>query len=149
MVIETTRFGPVDIDERRIMTFAGGLPGFPQARRFVLLQTSPEPVFYWLQSLEHPNLAFVVCDPVLFVPDYEVPVRKDDLATLELSDPGEAQVLVICNRVNGDITANLLGPLVISTRTMQARQLVLSDKRYSTRHRLIAGPAALSSIKMA
>jgi flagellar assembly factor FliW len=137
MLIESTRLGVLEVDESRIITFEDGLLGFPEARRFALIQTSPDPVFFWLQSLEFANLAFVVCDPVAFVPDFQASIRRDDAETIGLEDLSEGQVLVIVNRVNGDLTANLLGPLVISTRTLRARQLVLSDKRFSTRHRLV------------
>lgn len=123
------------------MTFQEGLLGFPQQRRFALLQTSPEPVFFWMQSLDDPALAFVVCDPLAFVPDYQVPVRRDDVATLQLDDLADCQVLVIVNKVNGELTGNLLGPLVVGARSLRAKQLVLSDKRYGTRHRLVAADA--------
>lgn len=149
MLIETTRLGPVDIDESRIMTFEDGLLGFPDARRFALIQTSTDPVFFWMQSLEHPDLAFVVCDPQTFVPEYEVPIRRDDAESIGLHDLGDSQVLVIVNKVNGDLTANLMGPLVVATRTLQGRQLVLSDKRYSTRHRLLSDSATDAAVKSA
>lgn len=142
MLIETTRFGPIEVDEGKLMTFAEGLLGFPQHKRFALLQTGPDPVFFWMQSVDDPHLAFVVCDPVPFVPDYQVPIRKDDLAALGIADPTDTQVLVIVNKVGADLTANLLGPLVIGTQVLNARQLVLSDKRYGTRHRLLDAPAA-------
>ena len=136
MLIETMRFGPVEVDEGKLMTFPEGVLGFPKHHRFALLQTSPDPALFWLQSVEDPDLAFVVCDPQLFVPDYQVPIRKDDLESLALHDVGDCQVLVIVNKVGGALTGNLLGPLLVNARTLTARQLVLSDKRYSTRHRL-------------
>jgi flagellar assembly factor FliW len=134
------RFGPIDVDDGKLMTVPDGLLGFHAQRRFALLQTAPDPALFWLQAVDDPQLAFVVCDPLLFVPDYQVPVRRDDLELLDLQDPADCQVLVIVNKVNGELTGNLLGPLVINTRTRQGRQLVLSDKRYGTRHRLL--PAA-------
>ncbi len=137
MLIESTRLGVLEVDDSRIITFEDGLLGFPEARRFALIQTSPDPIFFWLQSLEFTNLAFLVCDPVTFVPDYQAGIRRDDAEAIGLEDMSEGQVLTIVNRVNGDLTANLLGPLVISARTLRARQLVLSDKRYGTRHRLV------------
>ncbi len=137
MLIETTRFGPLEVEEARIMSFADGLLGFPQHKRFALIQTSPDPVFFWLQSVDDADLAFVVCDPLTFVADYEVPVRADDLAGLGLDGLADAQLLVIVNKVGGELTGNLLGPLLVGSRTLQAKQLVLSDKRYGTRHRLM------------
>lgn len=137
MLIETTRFGPIEVDETRILQFPEGLLGFPEHRRYALIQTSPDPVFFWLQSVDDAALAFVVCDPLAFVKDYQAPVRRDDLEHLGLTELSDAQVLVIVNKVDGGLTANLLGPLVIGAHSLRGKQLVLSDKRYTTRHRLL------------
>jgi flagellar assembly factor FliW len=137
MLIQTMRFGPIEVDDGKLMRFAGGLLGFPKQRVFALLQTSPDPALFWLQAVDDPDLAFVVCDPLLFVPDYQVPIRRDDVEALGLHDLQDCQVLVIVNRVNGELTGNLLGPLVVNARTRLAKQLVLSDRRYGTRHRLM------------
>ena len=149
MLIETTRFGPIEVDESKIMTFKDGLLGFPKHRRYALIQTAPDPAFFWMQAVEDANLAFVVCDPLLFVPDYQVPIRKDDLTTLGLQNLHGCQVLVIVNKVNGELTANLLGPLLIGAHSLQGKQLVLSDRRYGTRHPLVAADAAHALAKTA
>lgn len=141
MLIQTSRFGPIDVDESKIMTFADGLLGFPRQQRFALIQTTEDPLFFWMQSVEDPALAFVVCDPLPFVPDYQVPIRKDDVETLGLRELSDCQVLAIVNQVKGELTANLLGPLVIGASSLRAKQLVLSDKRYSIRHRILAADA--------
>ena len=137
MLIETTRFGKVEIDGNRVITFKDGPLGFPEHRRFALIQIADEAVFFWLQSVTDPALAFLVCDPLAFVPDYQAQIRADDLKNLELRDLNDCQVLVIVNKVSGYLTANLLGPLVIGARSLLAKQLVLSDRRFSTRHRLM------------
>jgi flagellar assembly factor FliW len=137
MLIETTRFGKVEIDGSRVIAFKDGLLGFPNRRRFALIQTMEDAVFFWMQSLDDAALAFLVCDPLAFVSDYQAQVRADDVTALELRDLSDCQVLVIVNKVDGYLTANLLGPLVIGAHSLLAKQLVLSDKRYSTRHRLM------------
>lgn len=149
MLIQTMRFGPIEVDDGKLMTFPDGLLGFPKHHRFALLQTSPDPALFWLQSVEDPDLAFVVCDPLPFVPDYQVPIRREELETIGLHDAGDSQVLVIVNKVNGVLTGNLLGPLVVNAQTLTARQLVLSDKRYSTRHRLLPASASQTLAKTA
>lgn len=149
MLIETTRFGQLEVDGSRIIQFKDGLLGFPNHSRFALIQTSPEPVFFWLQSVEDPGLAFVVCDPVEFVPDYQVPIRPDDLMGLEMSDITDSQVLVIVNKADGHVTANLLGPLVIGATSLCGRQFVLSDRKYTTRHRLMPLESASAVSKTA
>ena len=137
MLIETTRFGTVEIDGSRVITFREGLLGFPQHRRFALIQTTDDAVFLWMQSVDDPALAFLVCDPLAFVPDYQVQIRTDDVKALELQDLTDCRVLAIVNKADGHWTANLLGPLVIGAHSLLAKQLVLSDKRYNTRHRLM------------
>lgn len=137
MQIRTSRFGMVEIDDTRIMHFAKGLVGFPQCQRFALMQTNDEGVFFWLQSADRQELAFVVCDPRVFVPDYRIPIKAEDLELVGLADPGQAQVLVIVNKIDDMLTGNLQGPLVVNAATLSAVQLVLSDKRYTTRHPLM------------
>lgn len=125
-VFETRRFGTLSIPDVDFYTFAGGLPGFPGLSRFVLLPNPGGGPFQWLQSAERPELAFAVCDPLLFAPDYRAEVRSEDLADLGLSKLEEGFVLVILT-VPADpkkMTANLLGPLVFSPGTMKVRQVV-------------------------
>jgi flagellar assembly factor FliW len=134
MQIQTTRFGMVEIDDQRIMAFPKGIVGFPNCQRFALIQTNDEGIFFWLQSLNRPELAFVVCDPRTFVPDFRVPVKLDELQEIGLEASEDAQVLTIVNKVDNMLTGNLQGPLVINARNLTGKQMVLSDKRYTTRH---------------
>lgn len=150
MLIETTRFGTVEIDGTRIIRFPEGVLGFPNHQRFALIETGVDPVFFWLQSVDDPALAFVVCDPLAFVPDYQAPIHQDDVENLNMRHIGDCQVLVIVNKVDGYLTANLMGPLVIGSNSLVGKQLVLGDKRFATRHRLMKlEPAAAVEQRMA
>jgi flagellar assembly factor FliW len=137
MIIETSRFGPLEVDEDRLIRFSKGILGFPDQQEYALVQTAEGSAFYWLQAIRRPDLAFVVCDPRLFVPDYVVPVKVDELAQIGLTDPSAAQVFAIVNKVDDILTGNLQGPLVVNVQTREGRQLVLSDRRFSTRHPLM------------
>jgi flagellar assembly factor FliW len=134
MIVHTSRFGVVEVDADRVITFARGILGFPKYKEYVLIQPEPDATFYWLQSVEAADLAFVVTDPLLFMPDYQVPLREETRQDLGLSDLGEASVLVIVNKVGDLLTANLQGPLVIHATTRAAAQVVISEKKYQTRH---------------
>ncbi len=142
MLIDTTRFGPIEVNDDRLLTFPAGMLGFPRNQRYALIQTSPDPVFFWLQAVDDPALAFVVCDPRAFVPDYQVPIRADDVEALGLRDLDDSQVLIIVNRVGDRLTGNLLGPLVIGAHSHLGKQMVLSDRRYGTRAPLMDLPPA-------
>ncbi len=137
MIIQSSRFGALEVDGDRLITFEHGVLGFPNEKRYALIQTGEGSGFYWLQAVDRSDLAFVVCDPRLFVPDYCVPVKLDELSQIHLTDPTTAQVFIIVNKVDSILTGNLQGPLVVNVETREARQLVLSDRRYSTRHPLM------------
>ena len=137
MDVRTTRFGVMEIAEDRVITFSRGLLGFPKHTRFALLQPGDDACFFWLQSVDDPDLAFVVTDPGLFVPDYQVPIREEQLSQLELANTEDAQVMVIVNKVGDQLTANLQGPLLINTLSKVGEQLVLAEKKWTTRHALV------------
>ncbi|MCH7592145.1 MAG: flagellar assembly protein FliW [Planctomycetes bacterium] len=149
MIISTSRFGQLDVDPERLVTFDDGILGFPKEHRFALIQTGEGSGFYWLQSVDRVDLAFVVCDPRLFVADYQVPAKLADLECIGITDPDQAQVFTIVNKVDGLLTGNFQGPLVVNVANRRARQLVLSDKRYSTRQPLMRVPAPVALEKTA
>ncbi|MHC4063072.1 MAG: flagellar assembly protein FliW [Planctomycetota bacterium] len=141
MIIQTSRFGQLEVDEQRLITFEDGILGFPDFKRYALVQTGQDSGFYWMQAVDCPDLAFVVTDPRLFVADYRAPIKSEVLARLGLDSVDGAQVFIIVNKVDDLLTGNLQGPLVVSVATRVAQQLVLSDRRYSTRHPLMRLPA--------
>src|SRR5580692_6293957 len=127
MEIQTSRFGVLSVDDERVMTFPRGLLGFPSHTRFALIQTGQENYFFWLQSVDDANLAFVVCDPSIFFKDYDVPLREETITDLEMTDTNFAQVFVICNRVGEWLTGNLLGPILVNAANRLAQQVVLTE----------------------
>ena len=135
--IQTSRFGRINVDTDRIISFPRGLLGFPSFHRFALIQTGEESCFFWLQSVEEPALAFVITDPTPFFNDYQVPFKEESQVELELKDVSLGQVFVICNKVNDMLTCNLLGPLVVNVVNRKAQQIVLTEKRWSTRQALM------------
>lgn len=137
MEVRTTRFGVIEIAEDRVITFPSGVLGFPEHRRYCLLQPGDDACFFWLQSLDDQDLAFVVTDPTLFVGDYSVPIRAEQMTSLDLRSLEDAQVFVIVNKIDEQLTGNLQGPLVINTVSRVGEQMVLAEKRWTTRHPLI------------
>jgi flagellar assembly factor FliW len=137
MNIETAHFGNVEVDDSRVVTFPSGLLGFSSYRKFVLLQPDDDGVFYWLQSVESPDLSFVVTDPALWIADFKANIRREQMAELKMNEVDDAQVLVTVNKRDDVLTANLQGPLVINVANCTAMQLVLAEKRWTTRHEIV------------
>ena len=75
MNIQTSRFGTLEVNAERLLSFPKGILGFPNNSKYALIQTGENSGFYWLQAVDRPELAFVVCDPRLFMPDYEILFR--------------------------------------------------------------------------
>ncbi len=129
--VETARFGSLAVGEDALVTFPDGLLGFADARRFVLVPHGPGTPFVWLQSAERPELAFLLLAPSVAIPGYA--------PALPPGAGPDASLWVIVTLPAGrpeEMTANLLGPLVIDEASRQGRQLVLSDDRFSTKHRM-------------
>lgn len=139
--ILTSRFGVLELDEGAFISVPGGLIGFPECQRYVIIQHKPESPFYWFQAVDREDLAFVIVDPALFKPDYHVPLAGALLSDLKADGRDELAFYVIVTIPQGQpqaMTANLLGPLVVNTRTRLARQLVLDDQKFSHRHPIMA-----------
>ncbi len=137
MEIQTTRFGRLSIDEDRVITFQRGLLGFPNYTQYALIEAADGAEFFWLQAIDEPQLAFIVTDPNLFFKDYDVPLREENQSELQITEASQGRVLVICNRVGEWLTGNLLGPIVINDQNRLAQQIVLTEKKWTTRQPLI------------
>lgn len=140
MLLNTTRFGMMECDEDRIITFPEGLLGFPQHKQYVLLEPADNSYFWWLQSVESSDLAFVVTDPSHFVSEYRVPLQQCQMLELGIWSIDDAQVFVVVNKRDHLLTGNLQGPLVVNARSRVGAQLVLNDKKFTTRVPLIELP---------
>jgi flagellar assembly factor FliW len=117
------------------LTFPAGLPGFPELRRFALAQWGDEDSPYsTLVALDDPEVRFLVVPPEVFFDDYAVQLPDDDAVALGLSEPDDALVLVLITLGERaeETTANLLGPLVVNSRSRTGAQVVLADSGYDT-----------------
>lgn len=139
MNIKTSRFGEVDIDDDAVISMPDGMLGFSEITRYVLIQHRDGSPFLWYQAVDEPNLAFVVVDAFTFFPDYEVLMSSEDVDVLKCSKPGDLAVFLVVVIPDNpeDMTANLRGPLVINVTNKVARQVVLTDEKYSPHHSIM------------
>lgn len=142
--IQTTRFGSLSVPEAACYAFPEGILGFPGLTRYALFDNPGGGPLKWLQCLEDPALAFVCCDPALFVPGYRVAVHREDLQGLSLErvEDGHVLVILVIAKVPSESTANLLGPVVLNVPARLGKQLVLSDSEHSSRHPLFSATKA-------
>ena len=135
MMIHTTRFGDIECPEDKVLTMPSGIIGFPVSTRYLILDHDRDVPFKWLQSVDQPELAFVIVDPVWFKPDYRVTIALDEIDELGRIDKADLVMFVLLTIPSDDpsrMTANLRGPVVVDARSRVAKQLILHDD-YPTR----------------
>jgi flagellar assembly factor FliW len=128
VTIHTERFGDLEIAAEKIIDLPDGLLGFVTIERAVLLPIDDDGLFFWLQAVDHPELAFLVLTPWPLFGDYQLDITEADMSALDLSEADEA--LVFCLLTSHDeprrFTANLLGPIIVNQRRRLGRQVVLN-----------------------
>ena len=115
-----------------------GLLGFEHMKDYLLIAKPGEAPFRWLQVKNNPSLAFVVIEPLHFMPDYQPDIPSADVELLGLTSPDDAAVYVIVT-VFGPRRAsvNLKGPIVINRNTGLGKQVVIANAaQYSVQHPL-------------
>jgi len=137
--VATKAYGLIDVNEHQRITFPQGLLGFETFKNYVLLDAERQP-FYWLQSLDVEQVAFILINPFLFRPDFEMNIDNEDLLPIGITDPGKALIFsIVTIPMDGSpMTANLQGPLVINRDSRLGIQAVLTDPRWRTKHDIIA-----------
>jgi flagellar assembly factor FliW len=123
--IQTSRFGSLEVENEKIIYFANGLLGFPELKRYVLMDCGDTPL-KWLQSVDQPDVAFIVAEPRTILPEFKLEVDAVNRQTLQLAmDEDPALLLVL--RVEGErIIANLKGPILINSKLMLGVQAVVN-----------------------
>lgn len=128
MEIATTRFGTLAVAEDQVWTFPQGLVGFEHLKRYVLLDSRKGPSLQWLQALEDPSVAFLVCDPRTFLPSIEIRLPEESLL-LDTDQTRRAQDLVILallyvDRAEGKLKVNVQAPLLLDPASRKGVQAV-------------------------
>lgn len=144
MQFASTRFGPLVVDDRTLLTFPTGILGFPDRSRYVILDHDTDAPFKWLHCVEQADLAFVIIDPVLFKPDYQVRLSTEALVEIQATLDQDLTIAVILTIPSDDpsrITGNLRGPLVMNPHSRRCKQIVLSDE-FPTRYPLFGSERA-------
>jgi flagellar assembly factor FliW len=146
MKFETTRFGELECPDDVIMTFPGGVLGFPEQHRYILLEHDIEgSPFRWLQALDSADLAFIVVDPVQVDPEFSLDVDADTARIIGSDQLADCALMSIVNVPHDQpirMTANLKAPLLVNVASRIGRQMVLSNNRFSLSARIFPDQVA-------
>ncbi len=136
MIVKTGRFGELGVDESEVISIPQGILGFPEYKTFCLVDPGDETLILWMQSLNHPDIAFPVLEPKVFKPDYAVRLSALELRELKLETIQNSAVFVILTIPDDatQMTANLKAPLVINLKAQIAKQVILQENEYTIKH---------------
>lgn len=129
-VFRTQHLGDVEYGEESIVEFAGGIPAFPQATSFILIEPPEMSPLLFLQCLSEPALCFLTIPVECLDRDYRLTVMNEELEAL---GPGEDLLrLAILTVAEGKPpTANMMSPVVINRGTRRGRQMIQLSADYS------------------
>lgn len=130
MRFQTKHLGEIEYAEEAVITFEEGVPGFEDARQFVLILSNETDLpFHYLQCLDNPEVAFVITSPFLFVDNYDFNLSDSVVEKLDIKSPEELYVygvVTIPKKVQFS-TINLTAPLIINTTNRKGMQVVLDE----------------------
>ncbi|KXZ17196.1 flagellar assembly protein FliW [Bacillus nakamurai] len=140
MIIQTKYHGEIRIDEGQIISFESGLPGFYDETQFVVLPLSEDSPFLALQSVKQEHIAFIVASPFIFFKGYEFDIDNATIELLNIENIEDVEVMAILTIEEPfeNTTANLKAPIVVNKKEMKAKQIILHDASFETKH-LIGG----------
>nr|WP_317360010.1 flagellar assembly protein FliW [uncultured Tyzzerella sp.] len=137
MKLKTRFFGEIEIDEKKVIDFEEGLPGFENLRKFLFMTDENEDApFCWLQSIEDIDIVFTLFDIFKYMPNYNPSVEVETLE--KLGHFKEEDLLIYCiASIPKDVknmTVNLKAPVIINVETNKAKQIICSNEEYSIKH---------------
>ena len=133
MKINTVRFGEIDVEEHRIFDFKLPIIGFGELRKFVIVDTSEDSFFKWLQSTEDPSLAFPIISVFSMNVDYSIDLPDEVVEKLDITNVESLLVMNIASIPQDNphgTTINLLAPLIFNLEKQSAGQVILSGSGY-------------------
>jgi flagellar assembly factor FliW len=132
----TTLTGEQQVKEGELLTviFRQGLPGFGSSQKYNLYALEDNPFFYYLESVDEPEMSLVLMDPFSCFTGYSVELTEEDISELEVSRQEDVLVLTTVTFAGEQkMTTNLAAPIVINLKKKLARQVFITEKMDSMR----------------
>lgn len=129
-----TRFGSIDYDPENLLHFPAGLIGLPNLHHFIVMPNAKEGPLFWIQSVDDPEMAFVLTDPTNFFLDYKVEPDTAERQSLHIGNDDECYALsVVTVPPDQRVTLNLAAPILFAPKSNRAIQVILENSKYQTK----------------
>lgn len=117
------------------LRFRRPLLGFDEHLDYTL-RPAPRQGLWWMESASEPGVTFVLADPFILDETWLLDLSDMETASLDLSDPSSALVLVMLTMptgAGGQPTANMRAPIVINVANHAAAQVVSRVEEHELR----------------
>lgn len=141
MKVNTKYHGEVEYEEKDVITFKKGLPGFEGLKKFILFPVEDNEVFSVLHSIEDENTGLVVTSPFNVLKDYEFKLDEEKMKELQIESHENVIVLntVTLSSAVENITMNLKAPIIINIKMQLGEQIILDNPEYLIKYPLFKG----------
>lgn len=131
--------GKITYDENEIIKFEKTILGFDKSKRFILKDVNENDFFKILQSVDEPEVGFIVISPFEVENNYEINLNNEVINTLKIKEANNVLLysLVTLNSKIEDITVNLKAPIVININNKKAQQFIIDKEKYKIKHPLV------------
>lgn len=136
MKLSTARFGEIEIDDNKIISFPQGIPGLEQIKKYALIHHDKTHPINWLQAIDEPLISLPVVEPFYVMPDYAFNISDSDVTELGLNRTGDlhvVNVVTIPEKIDG-MTVNLAAPILINIRMNLGKQIIIDRKNYQIKY---------------
>lgn len=122
--IEHARLGRLRLRAEHLLRF-DGIPGFPAARRFALIEHDGPSGFAWLACCDDLDLALPIVPLRAVAPEQWSALGPDQLSAVAATDREEIEAFAIVNMRGDPPQANVEAPLLVHTQTRHGAQIFL------------------------
>lgn len=122
--------------------FPKGLIGLENYHDFMLSELPDQTQFWLLQSLEDEHFGLVITNPFWFMPDYDFELMESEIGQIGAKERLDVFVTINVASTPENITANLMGPIVLNQNTGIGLQTLIADRKYTTQYKLMSAKLA-------
>lgn len=139
MKIKTKYHGEITIEEKDIIQFKQGIPGFLDEKQFVMTPLDETGLYHILQSVHTAGIAFIITNPFHFFNTYEFDLDDVTMEKLEIESEQDIAIysILTVQDVFEQSTINLQAPIVMNHRKRLGKQVILTNTSYQTKHKFI------------
>ncbi|APF26869.1 fliW family protein [Clostridium sporogenes] len=138
MKLNTRYHGCIEYEEKDVIYFEKGIPGFEELNKFIIFPVEDNDVFSVFHSIEKEDMGIIVTSPFSIEKDYEIQLEEEQIKNLKLQDEKDTLVLntVTLSSDMDKITANLRAPIVINIKEKIGEQIIINSDKYKVKHPL-------------